>query len=206
MMRARPVLAGSPVNAARIARGDLPATEIWPFWPGAAPSGLRPFSDVRGVSAALTSGVDLLNGLAVLFGIYRLDIPGVTDGPDTDYRGQIEGAMRALEDHDLVIVHVESPDEEGHGGNVEGKVAAIEAIDREMASVLRRHIGEVRVLAMPDHPTPIELKTHVGEPVPFVLAGPGIASTHGHEFRESVASQSGMLVDPGRLVMDMLLG
>ncbi|MRS12731.1 MAG: cofactor-independent phosphoglycerate mutase [Actinobacteria bacterium] len=206
MARARPVLAASATNAARVVRGDLHATDIWPFWPGAAPRGLRPFSEVRGVRAAMTSGVDLLNGLAVLFGIDRLDIPGVTDGADNDYRAQIEGALAALEDHDLVVVHVESPDEEGHAGDVAGKVAAIEAIDREMVSVLRGRLGEIRVLAMPDHPTPIELKTHVGEPVPFVLAGPGIGVNGGAEFREVVAADTGLLVDPGRGVVDLLLG
>lgn len=206
MERARPVLERSAVNRARAARGELPATGIWPFWPGAAPAGLVPFSERRGISAAMTSGVDLLNGLAVLFGIDRLDIPGVSDGPDNDYRAQIEGALAALDDHDLVIVHVESPDEEGHAGNVAGKVAAIEAIDREMVSVLRGRLDEVRVLAMPDHPTPIELKTHVGEPVPFVLAGPGIAVNTGVEFREVAAQRTGLVVDPGRGVVDLLLG
>lgn len=206
MERTRPVLAASAVNRARADRGDLPATDVWPFWPGAAPKGLAPFTELRGVRAAMTSGVDLLNGLAVLFGIDRLDIPGVSDGPDNDYRAQIEGGLAALDDHDLVIVHVESPDEEGHAGNIEGKVAAIEAIDREMASVLRDRLGEIRVLAMPDHPTPIELKTHVGEPVPFLLAGPGIASNSGLEFRETAAAATGLVVDPGWGVVDLLLG
>ena len=206
MERAREVLAASAVNSARVARGDLPATDIWPFWPGVAPQAIVPFSEKRGVSAALTSGVDLLGGLAVLFGIERLDIPGVTDGSDNDYRAQIEGAMAALQDHDLVVVHVESPDEEGHAGNVAGKIAAIEAIDREMVSVLRGRLGDVRVLAMPDHPTPIELKTHVGEPVPFVIAGPGVALNAATEFRESTAAATGLVVDPGHGVMDLLLG
>lgn len=205
MDRARLVLRGSAANATRAARGDMPATDIWPFWPGVAPTGLRPFSEVRGVSAALTSGVDLLNGLAVLFGIERLAIEGVTDGADNDYRAQIDGALAALEHHDLVVVHVESPDEEGHAGNVAGKVAAIEAIDREMVSALRERAEELRILAMPDHPTPIEMKTHVGEPVPFVLAGPGIAPNGGREFRELTAAQTGLLVDPGREVIDLLL-
>jgi 2,3-bisphosphoglycerate-independent phosphoglycerate mutase len=203
--RARPVLASSTANAARTARGDLPATEIWPFWPGTAPAGLKPFAGKRGVTAALTSGVDLLNGLAVLFGIDRLAIAGVTDGPDNDYAAQIAGALDALEDHDLVIVHVESPDEEGHAGNVAGKIAAIEAIDREIVSVLRTRLDTTRVLAMPDHPTPIELKTHVGEPVPFVLAGPGISPNGGSEFREVAAASTGLVVDPGHRVMDLLL-
>jgi len=206
MERARPVLQASAVNAARAARGELPATDIWPFWPGTAPRGLRPFAEQRGVSAAMTSGVDLLNGLAVLFGIDRLEIPGVSDGADNDYRAQIEGALAALEDHDLVIVHVESPDEEGHAGSVAGKVAAIEAIDREIVSVLRNRLGEIRVLAMPDHPTPIELKTHVAEAVPFVLAGPGIRVNGAGEFCEIAAAATGLVVDPGRGVVDLLLG
>jgi 2,3-bisphosphoglycerate-independent phosphoglycerate mutase len=150
--------------------------------------------------------VDLLNGLAVLFGIDRLDIAGVTDGADNDYSAQIEGALDALEDHDLVIVHVEAPDEEGHGGNIEGKVAAIEAIDREIISVLRECVGRIRILAMPDHPTPIELKTHVGEPVPFILAGPGIAPGTARAYTELQAAATGLVVDPGRGVMDLLLG
>lgn len=206
MERARPVLEASAVNRARAERGAVPATDIWPFWPGAAPSGLTPFAELRGVRAALTSGVDLLNGLAVLFGIDRLAIAGVTDGADNDYRAQVEGALAALDDHDLVVVHVEAPDEEGHAGSVEGKVAAIEAIDREIASVLRERTGELRVLAMPDHPTPVELKTHVGEAVPFLLAGPGIGKNGGSAFTEAQAMATGLVVDPGRGVMDLLLG
>jgi 2,3-bisphosphoglycerate-independent phosphoglycerate mutase len=206
MERAREVLASSPANRARAERGSLPATDIWPFWPGVAPTGLTPFTDLRGVQAAMTSGVDLLNGLAVLFGIDRLTIPGVTDGADNDYAAQVDGALAALDDHDLVIVHVESPDEEGHGGNLAGKVAAIEAIDREVISRIRAYGGDLRVLCMPDHPTPIELKTHVGEPVPFVLAGARVTPDAATAFDEVSAASTGLTVDPGRRVMDLLLG
>lgn len=205
MERARPVLAGSAVNAARASAGKLPATDIWPFWPGQAPRNLKPFAVRRGLRAALTSGVDLLNGLAVLFGIDRLAIEGVTDGSDNDYAAQIAGALDALSDHDLVVVHVEAPDEEGHAGNLAGKMAAIEAIDRYMVSVLRERLDEVRVLAMPDHPTPIEIRTHVGEPVPFVLAGPGIRGNGARAFHEAEAAATGLLVDPGHQLMEMLL-
>jgi len=175
MARARVVLANSAANRARAARGEVAATDIWPFWPGVAPEGLVPFSAMRGISAAMTSGVDLLNGLAVLFGFDRIEIAGVSDGADNDYAAQIAGGIAALQDHDLVVVHVESPDEEGHAGDMAGKIAAIEAIDSLMVSRIREYPGELRVLCMPDHPTPIELKTHVGEAVPFVLAGPGVA-------------------------------
>lgn len=206
MGRARPILDANAVNQCRASSGELLATDVWPFWPGVAPSGLVPFAERRGVSSAMTSGVDLLNGLAVLFGIERLSIEGVTDGHNTDYAAQAVGGLAALDDHDLVVVHVESPDEAGHAGDVGTKIAAIEAIDRE---VIGRALGRgdgLRILAMPDHPTPIELKTHVGEPVPFVLWGPGIAANGGTSFDEESAVGTGLVVDPGYRVMDMLLG
>lgn len=205
MERAKELLPGIPTNAHRAEAGESPATDVWPFWPGVRPSGVVPFGELRGVSGAMTSGVDLLNGLAVLTGIDRLDIAGVTGGSDNDYAGQAEGALAALADHDLVVIHVESPDEEGHGGSVEGKIAAIEAIDREVVSRVRECVEEIRILAMPDHPTPVELKTHVGEAVPFILWGPGIVSNGALAYDEEQAERTGLTVDPGRGVMDMLL-
>lgn len=206
MDRARAVLKASAVNLCRADGGSLPATDVWPFWPGVAPRGMVPFGERRGVRAAMTSGVDLLNGLSVLSGIERLHIPGVTDGSDTDYAAQAAGALAALEDHDLVVIHVESPDEEGHAGSVQGKIAAIEAIDREVVSAVLAYPGELRILAMPDHPTPIAIKTHVGEPVPFILRGPGVEPNGAHRYGERAAEETGLLVDPGREVMDLLLG
>jgi 2,3-bisphosphoglycerate-independent phosphoglycerate mutase len=207
MERAHPILARSAVNAARRERRDLPATDVWTFWPGVAPRGMRPFGEMRGLTAAMTSGVDLLNGLAVLTGIDRLEIAGVTDGPDNDYAAQTGGALKALTDHDLVVIHVESPDEEGHAGDAAGKVAAIEAIDREVVSRVLEYARATptRILAMPDHPTPIEIKTHVGEPVPFAVWGPGVADNDAVAFDEASAAATGMDLDPGHGVMDLLL-
>jgi 2,3-bisphosphoglycerate-independent phosphoglycerate mutase len=210
--RAREVLRRSPVNAQRAQRGELPATDIWPFWPGKAPSGMVPFEAARGVRGAMTSGVDLLNGLAVLAGLTRLHVAGVTDGPDNDYAAQAEAGLAALADHDVVFIHVESPDEAGHAGDVGAKVAAIEAIDREVVSRARAAAarfardGGLRILAMPDHPTPVALKTHVREPVPFVLAGPGIAANGAGRYDEAAAAATGLTLDPGHLVMERLLG
>lgn len=207
MGRARPLLDNSAVNQCRIADGGSPVTDVWPFWPGEAPQALVPFAEKRGHRAAMTSGVDLLNGLAVLLGMERLEIAGVTGGSDNDYAGQTEGALEALESNDVVVIHVESPDEEGHEGNARGKIAAIEAIDRDVISRVRgfAHEHGVRILAMPDHPTPIEIKTHVGEPVPFVVAGPGVAHNGGSVFDEISAEATGLALDPGRKVMDLLL-
>ncbi|PKQ29720.1 MAG: cofactor-independent phosphoglycerate mutase [Actinobacteria bacterium HGW-Actinobacteria-10] len=206
MDRARPLLQADPVVARRVAAGNVRVTDIWPFWPGVAPRGMVPFFESRGVRAAMTSGVDLLNGLAVLADIDRLEIAGVSDGPDNDYKAQALGALAALDDHDLVIVHVESPDEAGHSGDHVAKVAAIEAIDRDVLSHILRYESDIRVLAMPDHPTPVALKTHVGEPVPFVLYGPGVSHNGAAEYTEAAATATGMGVQPGRGVMDLLLG
>lgn len=205
MDRARVVLESSAVNAARESRGAAPVTDVWPFWPGSAPRGLVPFEALRGVRAALTSGVDLLGGLAHLTGIRRLKIPGVTDGADNDYAGQAAGALEALDDCDLVIIHVETPDEEGHAGDIEGKIAGIEAIDREVVARVMRYPGPIRVLCMPDHPTPVALKTHSDEPVPFVLCGDGVEHNGASVYHERAGRETGLLIDPGRLVMDLLL-
>jgi 2,3-bisphosphoglycerate-independent phosphoglycerate mutase len=202
---ARPLLEADPVNVRRREAGLTPATDIWPFWPGVAPRSLVPFESRRGVRAALTSGVDLLGGLAALTGIDRLEIAGVTDGADNDYEAQAAGALAALADHDLVVVHVETPDEEGHAGDADRKLAGIEAIDREVVSRVLAHGGEMRVLCMPDHPTPVALRTHTADPVPFVLWGSGVAQNGALSFDEQQAASTGLVLDPGREVMDLLL-
>lgn len=208
MDRAKALLPGIAANIARAEAGKMPVTDVWPFWPGVRPSGMVPFERSRGVRAAMSSGVDLLNGLAVLTGIDRLDIPGVTGGSDNDYDGQARGCLTALSDHDLVVIHVESPDEEGHAGDAAAKIEAIEAIDRDVLMQVLAYAereGDVRVLAMPDHPTPVALKTHVGEPVPFVLWGAGVPAGGAVTYDERAAEASGLVVDPGRGVMDLLI-
>ncbi len=137
------MLADHPVNKARVARGLLPATQIWLFWPGMRPERVPNFSDANGgKTAALTSGVDLLRGLALQTGVSVVDIPGVTDDGGNDYAGQMAGALAALDDHDLVFVHVEAPDEASHAGDVQGKVRAIEQVDAlDGAPVDRRRVA-----------------------------------------------------------------
>lgn len=219
MDRARPVLATDPVNAERVARGEPPATDIWLFWGGAKPIAVPSFAEVHGLRAAITSAVDLLGGLAQIFSIDRLDIPGVTDGPDNDYAAQAEGALAALADHDLVIVHVESPDETGHSGRADVKVKAIEDIDREVAGRLLGHAavegaggaareapsGGIRILAMPDHPTPIAIRTHTGDPVPFVMWGEGVRPTGAPAYSEADAAGTGIVIEEGWRLMERLL-
>ena len=134
-----------------------------------------------------------------------INIPGITDGPDNDYPAQALGALKALETHDLVVVHVEAPDEAGHIGSIEHKVEAIEKTDREIVSRLRDYKGDLSLLVMPDHPTPIEIKTHTGEPVPFLLRGPGFSSNGAQRLTEAEAAGTGLFVQPGWNIVNKLL-
>jgi 2,3-bisphosphoglycerate-independent phosphoglycerate mutase len=201
MERSKAVLAEHPVNRARIADGRLPATQVWLFWPGLQAVRMPSFADRYGRRAALTSAVDLLRGLAKQASMETLEIPGVTDGNDNDFAGQMEGAIASLRDYDLVVVHVEAPDEAGHSGDVAAKVEAIEQIDALMVPQVQALAGGVRLLVMPDHPTPLVLRTHVAEPVPFLLWGSGFSANGAAAFTEAEARGTGLLVDPGHELM-----
>jgi 2,3-bisphosphoglycerate-independent phosphoglycerate mutase len=206
MKRSQAVLKDHPVNARRRERGEVPATMIWLFWGSGRVPEMPPFRQVYGLRAALTSGVDLLRGLGKMMGMDILAIPGVTDGLDNDGSAQVAGALAALEDHDLVAVHVEAPDEAAHAGSADDKIAAIENIDREVVGELRAWKGDsLRVLVMPDHPTPIAARTHSPEPVPFVLWGPGFKANGAQGFTEAEAQERNLLLDPGYSIMSRLV-
>jgi 2,3-bisphosphoglycerate-independent phosphoglycerate mutase len=204
MERSKELFADHPVNRSRMARGLPPATQLWLFWPGMRPGAMPSFAESYGYRGALTSGVDLLRGLAVQTGLDCLEIPGVTDEADNDYAGQMAGALAALDEYDVVFVHVEAPDEASHAGNARGKVRALESIDRLMAAqvIARREAGDdLRLLVMPDHPTPVALKTHVAEPVPFVIWGTGVTANGAQVFTEKEARATGLAVAPGHLLL-----
>ncbi|MBI4296367.1 MAG: cofactor-independent phosphoglycerate mutase [Chloroflexi bacterium] len=203
MKRSEPVLQIHPVNQLRKARGEVPATTIWLFWGTGRIPEMPPFQKLYGVRAAMTSGVDLLGGLARMAGMAVLDIPGVTDGPDNDYAGQVAGALNALEEYDLVFVHIETPDEAGHHGSTMEKVAAIEIIDKEVVSRVMAQ-RNLRLLVMPDHPTPIEIRTHCDDPVPFLLWGDGFAANGAGRFTEAEAKKTGFFIGEGHELIGRL--
>lgn len=202
MKKSEPVLANHPVNADRKRRGKLPATTIWLFWGSGQIPEMPAFEKEYGLKAAMTSPVDLLRGLANMAGMQNLKIDGVTDGLDNDYAAQAEGALQALKENDLVVIHIEAPDEMGHRGSIDDKVKAIENIDREVIGRLLARTGELKVLVMPDHPTPIKLKTHCSEPVPFLMWGKGVKGKGGERFTEQECSKTGLTVEPGYKIMD----
>jgi len=206
MKRSAAVLAEHPVNSQRRSQGDVPASMIWLFWGSGQVPSMPAFKPVYGVSAAMTSAVDLLRGLARMMGMAVLEIAGVSDGPDNDYAAQANGALAALKEHDLVVIHVEAPDEAAHSGSFKDKVAAIEMVDQEVVSRLGAwQPGNLRVLIMPDHPTPIEIRTHSPDPVPFMLWGPGFSANGARRFTEAEAAKTGLFVDPGYSLMGRLI-
>jgi len=207
MQRSKDVFWEHPVNIERKSRGNMPVTMIWLFWGSGRIPDLPPFKERYGLEAAMTSGVDLLRGLAKMAGIDTLDIPGVTDGPDNDYAAQGAGAIEALKNHDLVVIHVEPPDEAGHAGSIHDKIAAIQQVDREVVGRLLSWEGDViRALIMPDHATPIAVRTHTPEPVPFLLWGPGFDANGAKRFTEIEAKSTGLFIDEGHTIMDRLMG
>jgi 2,3-bisphosphoglycerate-independent phosphoglycerate mutase len=206
MARSETVLRSHKINVGREKRGEPPVTTIWLFWGSGKVPDMPAFKKVYGLDAALTSGVDLLRGLARMAGMDVLDIKGVTDGPDNDNIAQVNGALEALKKHDLVVAHIEAPDEAGHGGDIDGKIEAIEKIDKEVVNRLRNYRGELRVLIMPDHPTPISVRTHTAEPVPFLLWGKGVKAGGAKRFTENEAKRTGVFLEEGYKIMGRLVG
>jgi 2,3-bisphosphoglycerate-independent phosphoglycerate mutase len=202
MKRSEGVLKEHPVNMKRLSRGDIPATSIWLFWGSGKAPEMPQFKKVYGLGAALTSGVDLLRGLARMLGMEVLDIRGVTDGLDNDYAAQANGALEALKKHDLVVIHIEAPDEAAHAGSIDDKIEAIQRVDSE---VIRRLKGGLRVLILPDHPTPIKSRTHSPEPVPFLLWGEGFSTNGAKKFTEAEAKSTGLFIEEGYKIMGRLI-
>ncbi|MFC1985580.1 cofactor-independent phosphoglycerate mutase [Chloroflexota bacterium] len=207
MKRSEAVLREHPVNIERMSRGDIPAAMIWLFWGSGQIPEMPSFEEVYGLKAALTSGVDLLQGLGQMMCMDVLDIPGVTDGLDNDYAAQATGALEALEQHDLVVIHIEATDEAAHAGSIDDKIEATQRIDREVVGRLCAWQGDaLRVLIMPDHPTPIKVRTHSPDPVPFLLWGEGIIANGAGRFTEAEAAKTGLFIDPGYNTMGRLVG
>jgi len=207
MNNSRNVLAEHPVNVERKSRGESPANMIWLFWGSSDEKDIPSFKQVYGLKAAVTSAVDVIMGLAQMMGMGVLEIPGVTDGLDNDFAGQVNGALEALDEYDLIIIHIEATDEAAHAGSIDEKIEAIQKIDSDVISRISVWGGDsLRVLIMPDHPTPIETRTHSPDPVPFMLWGEGFTANGATKFTEAEAVKTGLYIDPGYNIMSRLVG
>jgi 2,3-bisphosphoglycerate-independent phosphoglycerate mutase len=190
MEESRTVFASHPVTAGRVRSGKRPATMIWPWSGGKKPS-LPPFRERYGLSGGMISAVDLLNGIARCAGMEVIRVPGATGYLDTDYEAKAHYAIEALKRLDFIYLHVEAPDEAGHLGSVREKVRAIERLDEVVGTVLDAVEGVIAVL--PDHPTPIRLKTHTADPVPFAVRGLGTDDTIAYSEEEARKGSFGLM-------------
>ena len=161
-----------PINLKRTQQGKDPANSIWPWSQGYKPD-MENFQKKYNIKAAVISAVDLIKGLGALAGMDIINVDGATGLYDTNYEGKADACIDALKDHDLVYVHVEAPDEAGHEGNYALKTKTIEDLDERLIGRILNNIdkvdGKIKIAVLPDHPTPIALKTHTKEPVPFLI-------------------------------------
>lgn len=209
MERSHEILKDHPVNRARIAAGKNPANSVW-FWGEGTKPKLEPLEKLYGIQGGMVCAVDLLKGLALCAGMKTVDVPGATGGMTTNYQGKGEAALHLLrEGCDLVYIHIEAPDECGHHGNAAAKVAAIEAIDRDIVGYLKNELeqsGEpFRMLVTPDHPTPVHLMTHTGDPIPFVLYDNSRIYNGCARYTEAAATQTGLFLPEGPMLMQRLI-
>ena len=169
-----PILNAHPMNLARAEGGKHKANSLW-FWGAGTKPSLQNFEEKTGLKGAMISAVDLLKGIAVGAGMKVYQVPGATGSLDTNYEGKAQAAVKALlEDGcDFVYIHVEAPDEMGHQGLIHEKVQSIEYLDQRLIALVKKAMDDsgedYRMLILPDHPTPIRVRTHTGSPVPFLL-------------------------------------
>jgi 2,3-bisphosphoglycerate-independent phosphoglycerate mutase len=206
MEEAKKILPCIPANRNRKEAGKKPANAIWLWGQGKTPS-LPPMTERFGVRGSVISAVDLMKGIGFYAGLEIIEVPGATGYLDTNYAGKAEYALREIARKDLVYVHVEAPDEASHNGNLKDKIRAIEDFDRRIVGPISDGLEAYpayRLLILPDHPTPITLKTHSSEPVPFLIfsaADKEKPSRAGQSFDEASASGTGVFLEKGHELM-----
>ncbi len=209
MQQSHALLKDHPINIERQKQGKNPANSLWIWGEGTKPS-LEFFKDKYGVSASMISAVDLLKGIGVGTGMHVVEVPDVTGNIDTNFDGKAAAAISELKSgQELVYIHVEAPDECGHHGQEDLKVRAIELIDEKIVGPVMAYLNEsgedYAVLLAPDHPTPLKLMTHVKNPVPFAIYRKGQKNGSGFTYTEKHAEQTGVYVEKGCQLMQMLL-
>lgn len=204
------VLANHPINMERKAKGLRPANSCW-FWGAGTKPALSSFEEKTGKKGAMVSAVDLLKGIAVGADMKVIQVEGANGGLHTNYEGKAQAALSVLleENYDFVYVHLEAPDEMGHQGSVERKVQAIEYLDERIVAPILNGLEEsgedFRVLVLPDHPTPICIRTHSADPVPYILYDSREQKCHTWQYNEKDAEQTGVCVPEGCLLMEQFL-
>jgi 2,3-bisphosphoglycerate-independent phosphoglycerate mutase len=187
IMKSQALLSNHPVNKARVTSGKDPANSVW-FWsPGYRPK-MKTFMELYGKTGAVISAVDLIYGIGAYAGFKPIKVPGSTGLYDTNYEGKAKAAVEALKEVNLVYLHIEASDEAGHEGDVELKVRTLEYLDERVVKYIveetRKMDEPVAIAILPDHPTPCALRTHVHDPVPFMIYHPGTEADSAQEYNE----------------------
>lgn len=210
MVKSHDVLKNHPVNIARMAKGLHPANSIWLWGEGTKP-GVSNFKETYGVEGSVISAVDLIKGIGICAGMKVIEVEGATGNINTNFAGKGKAALQTLlEGQDLVYIHVEAPDESGHRGELDNKIKSIERIDEDIVGPLLRGLEEAgedyAILVMPDHPTPLALKTHVSDPVPYLLYRSDDVRDSGiSTYTEETASAAENYVEYGYELMERLI-
>ena len=210
MKRSAEILKDHPVNRARVAAGKNPANSVW-FWGEGTKPQLENFEKKFGVKGGVISAVDLVKGIGILAGMRIIDVAGATGNYDTNFAGKAQAALDALNSGlDLVYIHMEAPDECGHQGDAAHKIYSIEQISekvvRPICETLRAAGEPFRMLVCPDHPTPIAIRTHTADPIPYLLYDSTSERGSGAEaYDEDEAAKTGIFLDAGTQLMQKLL-
>lgn len=204
------ILNTHPLNLERAAKGKNKANSLW-FWGAGTKPSLQNFTEKTGLKGAMVSAVDLLKGIAVGAGMKVYQVPGATGSIDTNFEGKAQAAIDALtkDGCDFVYVHVEAPDEMGHQGLLKEKVQSIEYLDRRLIAPMKKAMEDAgedfRMLVLPDHPTPIRLRTHTGDPVPYVLYDSTRQRKSIRKYTEAEAEATGNYEPNGYRLIERLL-
>jgi 2,3-bisphosphoglycerate-independent phosphoglycerate mutase len=209
MRESQRLLKNHPVNDAREAKGLPPANSIWLWGQGRSPRMIT-LKQRFGMDGYVISAVHLIKGIGIIAGLEVLEVPGITGYFDTNYDGKARYALKGLREKDFVYVHVEAPDEAGHMGNLRLKIEAIEAFDEKVVGTILKGMKEFKsykVLVLPDHPTPLSVRTHTADPVPYVIYSNegGVKAPHAKRFDEVSAGLSGVSVEKGFELIERFL-
>ena len=209
MEKSYPILANHPINIERKKQGLNPANSLW-FWGAGTRPALSSFEEKNGKKGVMVSAVDLLKGIAVGAGMKVIEVEGANGGLHTNYEGKAMAAVQALceDGYDFAYIHVEAPDEMGHQGSLERKLQAVENLDKKVIRIVKEQLeakGEdFRLLVLPDHPTPICIRTHVGEAVPYLLYDSTDQKSSNLLYNEKDAAKSGIYIENGYEMIDHL--
>jgi 2,3-bisphosphoglycerate-independent phosphoglycerate mutase len=207
MARSQQLFANTDINKVRKDLGENQVSSIW-LWGQGVKAKMENFEKRFGLKGATITAVDLARGLSLLIGFDLIDVPGATGFVDTNYQGKAAAAIEALNKYDIVLVHIEAPDEAGHSGNAEMKKKAVERIDKFIVGPVYEAMKKFpswRILVVPDHPTPVRTGAHVADPVPFAMAGTGVAGVLNLPFSEANAAKSGLKIENGFELMEYFL-